>query len=655
MTSWGIGESFWIFGLLQIRHRKWRQALDVIERYLREELSRGRNHITSVVGPTLLLGRQDLMVALKCSNLEYGVRVFYDAVDAMVSAAVPLGGFAYSISFDWTASTADIANQPIGLVLTKFKKSVDYEGEKLITAGVLDRLNDQLSQRSTSNAAEMQVFGGLSWHELVILTYADSYEVLYDISGILHADDRVATVSAIPLIPFDFATKSVFHMALSPFRAVSRIAVQGGRALDAPPHFPSALYFRALGQHCIHRVSQPSDSTQLIKDSDRLGEECGAIHYATELVRPLKTDARELNSGNTPASVAPPSGPRLRFADHRDSATSLRKLHALRTQIEMMQTTPPYDTLIPTGLVSAVNNIERVYEDGALSQTALLYFVSEIRAALLERTTGAGIDAADPLGPPIWSGGGAQRMLLACERLLSLCVQFYPETQRLLPGGRREAPPTPVILAFFDYNEGAPPRPHADSRDISAERMLPLVIRLPMMKFKPWLWPLGIATLAEFLLWKVNVSAPVARLVDLGAIDGSPDQLAIDDFVGEFVSGRSYRRAIVEHSQVVISRAAGTVTIRESALTRVMQRPLSSKAAQLLSEAAIASRRDEIRNSLLSGAFVSGFGKTRADLVAFLDAYLGLDEEHRRRPKVMSAFILSLNKCGLPARKQVTA
>jgi hypothetical protein len=454
----------------------------------------------------------------------------------------------------------------------------------------------------------------------------------------------VRKLTTIPLIALtEDASPSPVGTPLEPMSALTRFAVADpGQPLTAAT--PGGEILRGFGKYQYLIRTTPATTADLVTMLRSISAQTGVGHHSTELFEPvqprLSVDNPRLPEPPVLRDTTPPSASPV--TDVRTPPE--RKLRALQRSIITLRNTPHFDNMIPQDLPDSLDRILSLYEDGELQRSALLYFISEIQDALDERIAGAELDPMEPLPPILRHAAGVQRLISACETMLALAYEF--STDQMFNDARNPLATdvkTPIILCFFDYNPAAPPRPPPDFHTHAAAAQLPIVVRMPLLRYKPWLWPLGLASLAEFVV--PRLTSPASR-PPLGIESAPLSTLEIDRFVDRFmfITRANYAELLSHHLNVVAPDGDTGYIVRRLG-EKYIQRRIGNLAGA--AERVDPHLIDKYSAYLRKGAVIGSLGVDYVHFTAFLNAYAALPPAERMSARCTSSFVMSLNKTPL--------
>jgi hypothetical protein len=657
-----VGDSFRIVGLVQARGGAWVRVADAIGDFLRQTRESHPTLLTNMTGPFLALGRQDAVAVMDFTDLELGTRMFSACMSHVSEHTQGVARFSYITGFlwDWADPSPSEPDVPYcGLLLVKFADTDRYYSNVLITRQVHDCLWDCRSQVDGGSLG-WELWGGFSWHECLGLVRADDYRTLLEVALRVNSLPDVVLATAIPLVERG-PTNGRRTACLAGVEVLTRIGVGNASYRDGVMSLDNLaadarrrITHYGFGRYPLLAIGR-WDATQSLIDFCAETERVGLGHHASELL--FTGPSAAATAPVAPLAdpdVAPDQSVRHRTAATRptdfinESSIAHLKLLALRNHIALVEGNSPDPLmLLPPGLSKKVDTILQLHRERELTDEAVLYFISEIEAALIERTAGAALDPLENGGAPVWHVGGCQRLLLACERLLVACFRHYAEQELSGVQGIQ----LPMLLAFFDYNRGVPHRPLPPLEAVAAGSAVPIILRLPQMKYKPWLWPLAIGALAQHC--EPPQHPDTIGGLRLSALAPVLPTHRVDNFVTRFVSRENYGRLLA--SDLHLHRPAGKDKIL---VNQRMEEYLIARLAALRARAESLShyrqKTETARQWISSGEVKPGVLDTYDGLVGFLNGYLSLDERVRRRTRAFVSFVITLNKSGIPGERRTT-
>ena len=651
---------FRVLVILQTRAGLWQDVSRACEKYFDIVRTDARAIVIDAVGPLVSIGRPDVVFLLRVRNLERGVRLAYDCTDFIAAHTSGVSNFVYSLGYSWgnEDDTNPLAfDHPIaGLIMVKYNQSASVFLGRMI----IDDIHSTMVVEAPKHEANWDYWGGLSWHEGLCLIGANHYSSLFSLATTIRSDKRVSEATVIPLFPWDHSATGT-AIGIAPIRVVTRTNIDrtaiGGtsiQALSLPPKLRDASCRLSLHPRPLLLEYCPKDSIEFYEYLAAINDSPLLLEHSSEFVvdhtSEIDLDAMPSAPKNPAGAMPPPVDRESLTSILSEHSVCLLKLRGVASKVRIMLGAGSIEPMIPKGLLKGIDNIETLYRAGRIPEQTLLYYVSEIQAALDERSTGIQVNPGEALEQSPRRAGGYQRLLLACERLLQGAYYHWAKENIGNHGYDTDNIMIPVIFTFFEYNEHSPPRPAPIAPEIALGQSLPLVIRLPMMKYKPWMWPIGIGVLGKF------VSS--FELPSTTASHGSNATTSrVDDFVGRFVTLRNYKLVLAE--QLNLLRPTGQVPESPLVIDPTATYDVNSEVLRYLRDrlSDVVCRASDtfvpedvvgIQDSLLSGRVLSNVYDSPKDFTTFLNSYLSLDGRAKASAAAMTAFVMSLNKSPLP-------
>jgi len=166
-----------------------------------------------------------------------------------------------------------------------------------------------------------------------------------------------------------------------------------------------------------------------------------------------------------------------------------------------------------------------------------------------------------------------------------------------------------------------------------------------MMKYKPWLWPIGIGALAEVMQPLSHFARP--RLLDISDIhSGRVSVFDMDEIAARFVT-RRHLKAVLAEQLHAYSSERGVSWINPYVMNYVSARSglvtcISRDKPSLMAAASA------VAEQLRRGEILHNVADTYDNLLAFLNGYLLMTVDEKRSAPAFGSFVISLNKSSIP-------
>ena len=522
--------------------------LQIISALLKDLKNESPFLLSEYFGPFMVFGQFDVVFGYHIRNIDHGARLFYailDTINRYLSGARlgPIRDFHRILAFEWAHDHIPSNDQPC---LSYFSVKMNYSSRNhpnnLHVSELIERMGKHVS-RMGKHGVLYKVLGTLSWNEVMILVYGNSYDKLVSLARMLRKSGLVSNLTPLLLRDPNFSVAMPeswwFMSQLAPLSCIQPTKFQ--RLLDS--------------QHLSHAHSIESLNDYIVAVKFRDGAMIDSFLESVQQIKGLEytnsgfyrmTRAIDLNgemSKARPSSMKEGSRRRLdskevieKLSEISGMPIARRKLMALLTQVRVLRGIPKLLYLFPDKLISSV---EYLVKETSMSDDTINYYISELSMAITERLSGVQMDVlvGKDLGF-LEKHGGFQRLVLACESMIQRIYSIYldREVKRSFPEGDQ-----PQLFVFFDYGARL-------SSDIPAEILghgidanLPIIIRLRMLRYKPWLWITGVREVSKLVYYISGNRLPLEVLQD------DPNVTAFsDEFVRHFLTYENFRKLLAE-------------------------------------------------------------------------------------------------------------
>ncbi|MFW9972512.1 MAG: hypothetical protein ACFFDF_20165, partial [Candidatus Odinarchaeota archaeon] len=310
------------------------------------------------------------------------------------------------------------------------------------------------------------------------------------------------------------------------------------------------------------------------------------------------------------------------------SSISKRKLLALKTQVEMILNVPTLRDVLPRNIIKSLDFLMTENFD----DSSIQHYISEFTSAISERLSGAQLDTL--IGKDIGfieRHGSYQRLLFACESLIIFCFNLY--CRLMVPELKNRKP---VIFIFFDYGARLSPEMPPQSVVLRSFSNTPIVIRLKMLKYKPWLWCTGLRELAK-ILYIYDTKKAVLELIS----EDPEVEIYSNNFLRHFYIKENYRRIIAEEIGLFNKEGINKYGIYHHKYEELEIIYQSLKIdRKWISDKISMTQIKNVQESIRKGHI---FFKMNEELfLAFINAYQLMSRKEQSDPRCFFSFTLSL-------------
>lgn len=656
-----VGNEFAVTSLIQCAPRMIQDSMHIVEEMLSYSSEvPGVSGVTSFDGPYITLGQHDLFLQIYGTRVDAMMRSFYAMIDTLLGFSdLYVRDFVKTIGFTWLDPAADDIVQELPPVAHMFVKyRLPLESSAHHDSLIVDRIR-QVTRRWIQEhqpSIECRLFGHFSWHETSVAVYGGSY------SDACKIRDEILSI------------RQVWDVTVIPFLVEANDGACSGLSSGHSAAYP--VYLETLLKGDYSRIHTPTgDGKVRIQAVNTLGPfgrrvryKCSSAAEAVSVLRALSCDpyvqgvASMVEAGRVdPRGLRPDAKhkqaelpPRPKYADVASSLGKridhlcahrtivARKFEATKTQISVVRSSAQYRYVVPKVLEEAIDLLLK--ED--IDEEVLEFYFREIRQSLQQRLAGSGLGGNCGNAVGIFERfGGYQEFALACESLLIRCYRYFVmarfETDLDKVG-------SPIFLVSFDYGlhywTGTP----SEVYKVGIQHNLPIVVRLPLVKYRPYLWINGLRELANWIFCLYQASSVEDKLFLDRETNRALERFA-DTLVCSFISKKHYARLLGE--QLGLWEPAGKNRARmDCVVFRELQNRLDGISARSWmkfgisegrSEREIVDKAEHYRRAMCDGRLILDV-MSASDFVCFLNAYYGLERAIQASPKAFSSFIASL-------------
>ncbi len=615
----------------------------------------GQDAIRHSLGPFLAFGDHDVVFTVTCDTLDGGARFVYDLIDCINrQTPVPIVDFMKIPGFVWQDEHSALTEPPLGALAYVHVKLRDgpeyYRRDKLLTESVLSWVAGPA--QAIPGLSDIRVLGGLGWDECLCVLFGTDHSAALTFAREISRLNEVSCTSTIPVLAVPSLDEEGFGVAAGTYRnadhpleAICFASTREHEVIERAAQHGFSPTCLAFGHYSyMYRVRTVSvvDAMRFVITFDEMAPR---VAHSTALLFPQACG--EQQSSDQPLQVPLPpkedwEGFRATRKTRRTEQVAVRKLRAIASQLRSAAGNPQVPQAVPIQLESAIAVLLEEYREKGITDVSLQYFMSELRSALHQRLKGSMVGAfMGRLHGLYEQYGGEQRLVIACEALLTECFRFYSEDG----GGkkRRAAAAVPLFLVCFGGSPGGQADLPSELYGLGLEDRVPIVVRLPMWKYSPWMWAAGLRVVGRWL--RDSGLAKSSRQTGAVAVrDVLTRRVASDEFVCNFLTKRNYKRLLAAEFNVVEEGSGGALAVNTNVADYVGNRIWQITAEPELDVALL----DRYRALLSEGTVCLDVTRSKADFLAFLNAYFGMPVTDQRSARVLSAFILSLNKFAPP-------
>ena len=214
---------------------------------------------------------------------------------------------------------------------------------------------------------------------------------------------------------------------------------------------------------------------------------------------------------------------------------SYRKLLALRTQLNIIINDKQNRYIFQENLINSIDFLLNKIDK--LSEETVQYYISEYGAAIKERLAGSQLDTSNHKGF-YYKSAGYQRLMLSCESLVLKCYFMYLEKVMNVAA---DFASRPVIFILFDYGARLSTKIPSEVIRLGLEENIPIILRLKMLKYKPWLWVTALREMARILYFISQGITPLEIFSEDPKIDAYTDS-----FLFHFLTEKNFLNVIKE-------------------------------------------------------------------------------------------------------------
>ncbi len=614
--------------------------------------------------PCTSLGQYDVVFGLPGPTVPDTSRRLYAILDTLnICLPGALRDFYRSVLFEWDLSTLDVdisqynplsdnsEGQLLAYVTIKYQNLKDRtQYDKLAAATILNELNQIISDQNKykSNKSHIHLkfraFGSLSWNELILFCYGTDYRSVNNLCGAYRASE--------------YTTSKKWNYVLDPTK--KSYTFQKEMYIHTQV-FPSSAFFSRTADKFLTKynftpkniVWSHNHGILIYKPHNiynfRLffSELCSlpGLEYTNSSVYRSAKDIASENTYDSDKEYAPASywsscTNKNTLSVYKDTLNRIeihsiprRKLMAMKSEIEIIKGISDYKHIFQENITQSLDFlIDRV---GQFSDETVQYYISEFSAALQDKIAGSQLDVI--IGKDVGfleQHGNYPRLTFACEAFFNRCLNIYlKHINKDMSSDMK-----PVLLAFFDYgsrlSNEMPPEIISRGIDIN----LPIVIRLNMSRYKPWLWAIGLRQLSKLVFLKDKF-----YVYQLVSEDPNVSQFG-DRFIRQFFSAGNLARILQEELGFFKSQGKGQYLINPALEDTIIKRTEECEenyfhtfyCDDILKSAEV----NKFKSKLRQGVIV--FKMSNEDFINYINAYTELPRPDQAHAKCFVSFVVSL-------------
>ncbi len=618
--------------LLKLREEK----LGEIRHHLRLLVAAEDDSEHEVRCPKILniLGKYDLLLPLEGPSISILTRVGYNIISSLEQKFPnSVHDFTRIPAFRWKGlSSPESCHNSVAFVEIKLRKPLQsFADNKTTVLKSVAELRRRFSFR---------VYGGLSWHEVIIDLAGPNFHTVTDFFKALTANPlasgRIVEYSTIPAWnpdcdyqPFNFRLRQQLK-ATDYTKSVE--------TLHLLPHEKSELdaHLGFIDLTSSHEVCSIAELESQLQFYQQRGAEFGVRKYSSfltfeaDIYKPQQTQTAGADSQAPLYNTVGPDRNRARRAD-RDLADKLdnvvkEKVEALKIQLRILRNDLRFRYLIPSHLLECLDSLdlsERFYPEADIQG-----YIATLQHLVLQRLAGTYPASSTGIITGYADGfGGYQRILLAAESLIGRAMRM------MLPDMVEDQ----QILIIFDY-------PGIHQVDLSIYEQVrqlyakaPIIVRLTCLKYEPWSWHRGIKDIA---VWCREIDRFLKQ--DLRPLHHPPPPLSAAHYSCRVLRPGLYKELQIRESHPPIAVPASEDGYR---LDRDRFDALATEMASVEDFSKDGYRKErekELQSELYCGTVFANELRDAEEFRYYLNAYFSLPLPEREKPQVSTSFLMSL-------------
>lgn len=643
----------WI-ALLKVAPQKQHLVESALQKCLSDALDWEESPISAFIGPYCVLGQYDVLFVLCTLDLTRADRFFYSAIDTINSLGQGrcITDYYKFVGYEWQIGPSP-NHEMSCIAYTSIKYCYPSIGSTKTSA--LEKAFLGNIERQLGPEIIIRPFGSFSSSELFIFFYSpnrsSNFEKIVRLCGKIESDELVS--NAVTSVVLDRAGTQSGKWELNLTTGYWLATQLVPKALIDDVSLKNLLYHHSLTKRAVLFSAQNHSIISVpIEDIKDLQHYLYNLWALPGLISTNSTiHLRKSIDGSRKRTEGPKLAREHSVAENLDlsnvgeiarrdlealdkSTLPVRHIRTLRTQIKMLLSIPELSWIVPRNIQNTIDLLMR--EQSRLSDETIQCYISEFSSAMTERLAGLQLDTI--VGKDIGfleRHGGHQRLILACESLFLRLYEIYAK-KRL----RYDAHQVPKItlFVFFDYGARMFPEIPPEIATLGMlEKDLPVIIRLKMLRYKPWLWANGIRELAK-LLYGLTKLDPTPFL-----LPGSKKvQDFCDDFLLEFFSFANVTKMVAEEIGYFARRGMDRYRVFPAKYQDLQERlqSVAQRKGYIRDEMLDEKTLEEMETSLISGKIEWNLNDSR--FVNFVNAFQRLDRKTQASPNPFLSYTISL-------------
>lgn len=485
----------------------------------------------------LSCGQYDIFAIYFSENLVDASKFFFGILDFILQQHPDsLIDYHRSLNFPLKTNNSDNGTlNCIGYANIKYRypfnrNDLDYIGTSIIS-DVENHINDDNLQ------IRLTPYGSFSWNELMLLIYGNDYNNLFTIKDILSKNNLIADNVLVPLRDQYFSSIAFNHQlqfeTLFPNQPSPEI-----HSIISEETTENIFLSRSLNHFIVKFRS--SSLTNLNNILRFFSTQITTNFTRTNMIKPIDFDDfvhskhKHASSSTNPSSQYNLSKISHHIAKYSKQSDPRRKLLSLISHLKILRNNDQFRYILPKTIITY---IEQLLKTNDITDETIQYYISEFEAIITQRISGSLHE--NTLGYDIGLLGrqsSYQCLLLACECMLQKCFNIFNFENDLSEYKNK-------IFIFFDYGSR---RSSTIPQDIMLSKGLssmPLMVRLKMLKYKPWLWITGLYEISK-LTSPIFIAAKLFdTLLDFNGIDAFGHL-----YLYNFLTDQNFKKVLFEHT-----------------------------------------------------------------------------------------------------------
>ena len=599
-----------------------------------------RRLVVDYFGPYSVFGQYDLMFSFSTKDLIDGDRYLYSLLDYFNRDEdnILIKDFHKFLAFKWDFKYNTCNNLPcIAYSMIKHNYKKTAKTKRILSTYALHRdlvdfvklkKNNYNLISSEEVGLNFEFLGALAWYECMVFYYGYNIDSLYEVDKYLRKHENVQAVNTTLLLDKNNRWTKNLILGNNKYFFVTQLAKDpipnDSNLSNLKKSINSNLLFQNSWNHKTITI-ELTPAVDLDKYIYNLQNFPNVKYTKSFIARKHElTDVEDYKNHRlkTPRCKLP--NPDFHLIDEYykkilNNSISKRKLLALKSQVKMIRDVPTLRNVLPKNLIKSLDFLMRQNFDDSTIQ----HYISEFTSAISERLAGAQLDTI--IGKDIGfleRHGSYQRLLFACESLILNCFNIYCRLR--VPALKEKKP---VLFIFFNYGARLSPEIPPQTTVLRTFSDTPIVIRLKMLKYKPWLWCTGLRELAKI----VYIHETKRAVLELISEDPEVENFG-NNFIRHFFLKDSFKRIIAEEmdffQKVGIEKFRIKSSIREEVELKYQSLKLNQ---EWISEDFDKNKISEIQDCIREGHIF--FKMTDSLFINFINAYQLLSRKEQLSPR----------------------